>query len=132
MKPAKLLLPIFLLLAGCQSTPYAVIDGGRKVPTDNNNYEVRIKAIDGRQFFSNNIKKNIEPGPHLILLETTKKHRRRSETREAWFPLEAKPCTRYRVSPQYENSLSQSWEINLIETTKIPSCEVDEKKLTSK
>jgi len=128
MRSAKLLLPIFLVLAGCKSTPYAVIDGGRKVISDDNNYEVRIKVIDGKQIFSNNIKRNIEPGPHLILLETTKKHRGRSETREAWFPVEAKPCTKYRVSAQYENSLSQFWEVKLIETTEIPSCEIDENK----
>ncbi|BED90998.1 hypothetical protein PspMM1_34660 [Pseudoalteromonas sp. MM1] len=128
MKPAKLVLPILLTLVGCQSTPYAVIDGGRKVISDDNNYEVRIKAIDGKLLFSNNIRKNIKPGPHLIVLETTKKHRGRSETTEAYFPIEAKPCTKYRVSAQYKNSLSEEWEIKLIDTSKIPSCEVGENK----
>ncbi|XQF90384.1 hypothetical protein ACOBV8_01035 [Pseudoalteromonas espejiana] len=115
-------------MAGCKSTPYAVIDGGRKVISDDNNYEVRVKVIDGKQIFSNNTKINIKPGPHLILLETTKKHRGRSETREAWFPIEAKPCTNYRVTAQYENSLSEFWEVNLVETTEIPSCEIGENK----
>ena len=128
MKAVKLVLPILIVLAGCQSTPYAVIDGGRKIISDDNNYEVRIKAIDGKQLFSNNVKKNIKPGPHLIVLETTKKHRGRSETTEAYFPIEAKPCTKYRVSAQYKNSLSEEWEIKLIETTKIPSCKASESK----
>ncbi len=119
---------MLLILAGCQSTPYAVIDGGRKVTSDDNNYEVRIKTIDGKQLFSNNIRKNIEPGPHLVLLETTKKHRGRSKTTEAYFPIDAQPCTKYRVSAQYENSLSENWEIKLIETTEIPSCDVGNNK----
>lgn len=128
MKSIRLTLPMLLILAGCQSTPYAVIDGGRKVTSDDNNYEVRIKTIDGKQLFSNNIRKNIEPGPHLVLLETTKKHRGRSKTTEAYFPIDAQPCTKYRVSAQYENSLSENWEIKLIETTEIPSCDVGNNK----
>jgi len=128
MKPTKLILPMLLTLAGCQSTPYAVIDGGRKIITDDNNYEVRIKAIDGKQLFSNNIKNNIEPGPHLVVLETTKEHRGGSKATEAYFSIDAQPCTKYRVSAQYKNRLSEDWEIKLIETTKIPSCDVSENK----
>ena len=128
MKSVKFIFPLVLVLAGCQSTPYAVIDGGRKVASDDNNYEVRIKAIDGKQLFSNNTKKRVEPGPRLIVLETTKQHRGRSSTRDAYFPIDAKPCKKYRVSAQYKNALSEDWEIKLIETTDIPSCTVNEDK----
>lgn len=126
MKLFKLFTLSLLALSGCQSAPYAVIDGGNKVVTDPNSYDVKIKAIDGQMLFKNNIRKNIEPGQHIVVLETTKKHKGQSSTQDAFFVIDAKPCEKYRVSAQHGNMLSKNWEVKLIETTKIPSCVVDE------
>ncbi|VEE61582.1 Uncharacterised protein [Shewanella putrefaciens] len=45
MKPLYLL--SLLVLAGCKSTPYAIVDGSQSLVSDTNNYDIEIVAIDG-------------------------------------------------------------------------------------
>lgn len=123
MNKAKLALPLLFVMAGCTTAPYAVLDGGYKVPTDPHNYEVRIKAIDGQYLFSDNVRKNITPGEHVLVLETTKTYLGRVEKSEVVYPMVAQACTRYRLSAQHQSTMSNDWQVKLIEATDIPSCD---------
>ena len=120
----KLLLPL-LLLGGCASSPYAVIDGTQSQISDENNYDVTIVSIDGKMQFGKQ-KKNVKPGFHYINVLTTKKLRSKN-TEVQMFPVDAKECMRYEVSAQHKNGIADEWEVKLLREVPIPSCTPSEK-----
>ena len=111
----------FLALAGCQSTPYAIIDGGQSKISDADNYNVEIVAIDGT-FQSGKLTKNIKPGYHTVHLSTTGPLRSKKDTSTLVYPLLAKECIRYVVSAQHGPGNKDDWEIRVLDERPIPSC----------
>ncbi|MCL1103141.1 hypothetical protein [Shewanella saliphila] len=110
-----------LILAGCKSTPYAMIDGSQSKVSDADNYDVEIIAIDGA-FQSGKLTKNIKPGYHTVHLSTTGPLRSRKATSTLVYPLVAKECMRYVVSAQHGPSNKDAWEIRVLDERPIPTC----------
>ncbi|MGI2104224.1 hypothetical protein ACRN9A_03520 [Shewanella frigidimarina] len=110
-----------LILAGCQSTPYAMIDGSQSKISDADNYNVEIIAIDGA-FQSGKLTKNIKPGYHTVHLSTTGPLRSRKATSTLVYPLFAKECMRYVVTAQHGPGNKDDWEIKVLDERLIPAC----------
>lgn len=110
-----------LILAGCKSTPYAMIDGSQSKVSDANNYNVEIVAIDGA-FQSGKLTKNIKPGYHTIHLSTTGPLRSRKAMSTLVYPLVAKECMRYVVTAQHGPGNKDDWEIRVLDERLIPAC----------
>ncbi|MCL1097636.1 hypothetical protein [Shewanella gelidii] len=117
----KLFVVMVIFIGGCASTPYAVIDGSLSKASDPNNHDVSIVSIDGKMEFNKKSKKNVKPGFHYINLLTTKKLKRKSSSLKM-FPVEAKECTKYVVTAQHKNNLSDEWEVRVLREVPIPSC----------
>lgn len=109
------------VLAGCQSTPYAMIDGSQSKISDADNYNVEIIAIDGA-FQSGKLTKNIKPGYHTVHLSTTGPLRSKKASSTLVYPLLAKECMRYVVSAQHGPSNKDDWEIKVLDERLIPAC----------
>lgn len=108
-------------LAGCQSTPYAMIDGSQSKVSDADNYNVEIVAIDGA-FQTGKLTKNIKPGYHTVHLSTTGPLRSKKATSTLVYPLLAKECMRYVVSAQHGPGNKDDWEIRVLDERLIPAC----------
>lgn len=115
-----------LFLAGCKSTPYAIVDGSQNLASDTNNYDVEIVAIDG-SFESNIRQKNIKPGYHSVHVITTGPSRGKGSESKV-YPLVAQECMRYEISAQHRTSISSDWEIRVLNERPIPSCTPSEVK----
>lgn len=114
-----------LAIAGCASTPYAIIDGSQSQISDSDNYDVKILSIDGKLRPSKDFE-NIDPGFHFVNLVTTGPLKTKGSEYQL-FAFEAKECTRYLVTAQHKNSVSDDWEVKLLREVPIPSCTPSEK-----
>lgn len=121
----KILLVVTLLLGGCATGPYAIIDGTQSKVSDENNFDVTIISIDGKMNFGEK-RKNIKPGFHYINVLTTKNIRGKSKEVQM-FPVDAKECMRYEVSAQHKNGISDEWDVRLLREVPILSCTPSEK-----
>ena len=122
----KLIVVITLLLVtGCKSTTWSVIDGSKSKIGDNNNYDVLITSIDGKRFFDTLKYRKIEPGfRYLQLTSTNPKVSDKYVTKP--FAIMAKPCVKYFVTANQKNNNkneSDNWVVKVIGEEKIPSCE---------
>lgn len=111
-------------LAGCSSTPYSVIDVTHSQVSDPDNYDARILSIDGKMATYRGREK-IDPGFHYINLQTTKPLKSKVSDYHL-YALDAKPCTRYLLTAQHDNSVTDNWEVRLLREEKIEACDVGE------
>jgi len=107
-----LFLPIAFWLAGCAS--YSIIDGSEYTRTDPNSAPVLIRAVDD-DGFQNSSEARVEPGSHLVLLESARLVSPRDPIgrdpmHEFTLPLNTKPCKRYLVSAEHHGTLSKDWD----------------------
>lgn len=116
-----------LLVVGCASKPYSIIDGSKSKPNDPENFDVFFTGIDRKMYPDGFSYKKLEPGIHLLQVVTTKSG---SRNRSSYLPfmLEAKPCKRYILTAQHDNTLysdNYNWSVHLLRVESIPSCVAD-------
>ncbi|SES65609.1 hypothetical protein [Thalassotalea agarivorans] len=117
-------LVITALLSACASEPYAIIDGSKSNPADDQNVDVYITGIDGQRYFDDRKWDTLTPGHHDIQF-TSSKADKNGNYRYTSVPLVLKPCVRYSVSAQHASALrydNKEWKI-VIEEKPIKSCE---------
>jgi len=101
-----------MLLSGCATDPYSIIEGGRSSMTDRNSYDVIISGVDGKKYFKNEKMKYVDPGPHRVELTSTKLDRGGDVTYKTWY-FKAEPCKRYVVAARHSKNQQFSneyWE----------------------
>ncbi len=130
-KLSSIFIPV-ILLSGCATDPYSIIEGGRSSMTDRNSYDVIISGVDGKKYFKNEKTKYVDPGPHRVELTSTKLDRGGDVTYKSWY-FKAEPCKRYVVAAKHSKNQQFSnkhWEVDLVRVEPIPSCEriLDNKK----
>lgn len=126
MKLSNLVTILIVLLSGCKSAPYAIIDGSRSKPTDQYSHDVIISGIDGQKYFGNVKSERVKPGPHYIELTSTKQEGRGEVTYKPWY-FKAEPCKRYIVAAKHSEDKKFSnkyWSVELLRVEPILSCEL--------
>ena len=129
MKIASLALVLTILLSGCKTAPYAIIDGSQSKVTDQHSYDVIISGVDGKMYFGANKTKNVEPGSHYVRLTSTKQSRRGDVTYQPWY-FNAEACKRYIVAAKHSDNKKFSnkyWEVEVLRVEPILSCELPKK-----
>lgn len=120
------LIVAMLILLGCASGPYAILDGSSPNRADPDQYEVLILGVDGRLYPNGRREHRVDPGFHYMELATTKPDRRGGVTRMP-FAINAKACTRYYVAAVHERELdSRGWHAKTVKEAPIPGCVVTE------
>ena len=115
-----------ILLTGCSA--YSIIDGTEYVRTDPNSAPVVIRAVDN-QGYGNSSEVRIEPGPHLVILQSAKLINRRDPLsrdpmHELTLPIKTEACKRYLISAEHHGTLSYDWEPVFIRKEDIAGCSV--------
>ncbi|ACV25532.1 hypothetical protein [Kangiella koreensis] len=128
MKILSLLMTIAILLSGCATGPYAIIDGSQSKITAKNSYDVIITGINGKMYFNGQKIKNIDVGPHYVQLTSTKAGSRGDISYQSWY-FNAEPCKRYVVVANHDKDKQFSnnyWEVELLRVESIGGCKVSE------
>ncbi|WP_218311785.1 hypothetical protein [Alteromonas antoniana] len=130
MKTTIVLLGTMMLL-GCATSPYAIIDGTQSQVSDPDNYDVKILSVDGKRLPKEDIE-NVSPGFHYINLVTTKRLNTRAKDADyKMLAIDVKECTRYLVTAQHKNSVRDEWEPKVLREEPIKACTPGEKPETS-
>ncbi|MDX1443015.1 MAG: hypothetical protein R3270_04455 [Gammaproteobacteria bacterium] len=120
-----------ILLSGitaCASGPYGQLLGDDGTSADPYNHDVIIVGIDGRYYPTGLGRRTIDPGPHELLVRTTKPSRSGSGYDDRQFFLNVEPCTRYYLSAQHPKSATIStrdWEVRLLRSEPISECRTE-------
>jgi len=125
MKISILTFLILLILSGCASKPYAIIDGSRSKPGDQYTYDVLVGGVDGQLLMDTPTSWKVKPGTHLVQLISTKQGRRGDVTYQNW-SFKAEACKRYIVvarHPQGKNLSNRVWSVELVKVEPILYCE---------
>ena len=122
----KIILTIsIVLLFGCSSAPYALLDGERSLVVDPDNYDVYVVSVDDKLIFDKRRRLMLKPGSYRITLGSTRPQVSLGQPEYKEIILNAKPCMRYVLSAQHENNLSladPSWEILVLDERIIKEC----------
>lgn len=123
--PKLLSITSVLLLSACSNAPYSLFDGDHSLLNDIRNYDVYIVAIDDRLDHQKKRRMTLEPGPHRLILNSTKPRRSNGRHEYKIVDIDVQPCIRYVLSAQHENTLvlaDDDWVIRLLEERKITNC----------
>ncbi|WP_460241327.1 hypothetical protein [Aurantivibrio infirmus] len=120
-----LIVVMFFFTTACSTAPYALIDGGRSIKNDDNNFNVYIVSIDGKHNLPNRTRQVLEPGTYRLEFSSARPQvsRGRQELKE--LVLEAKACMKYVITAQHESNLSlvdPDWELMILEEREIEDC----------
>ena len=122
----QLILPILtILIVGCSSKPYAIIDGSQSKITDDNSHDIVITGVDGKMLFDGMKTRKIDPGFHYTQLTSVKSGRRGDVTYQPW-SLNAEPCKRYVIAAKHSKDKKFSnkyWDVELLRIEPILHCE---------
>lgn len=115
--------PIAFTLLGCATQgPYAEITGEKIGRADSFEEQVLVMGVDGKLDLSGSLTQTVDPGLRLVLMETTRTHRR-SKDSSVVVPLTAKPCLRYYFVARHESmSAVGPWQLVLKNVEPIPEC----------
>lgn len=98
------------LLGGCASYPAgtSLVDGNRYHLANMHTYATRVTKVDGVDTLVNQNPVPIEPGQHVLTLETRPVSGFRIPV-ERTLALEVAPCQRYYIVAERDNRLAQDW-----------------------
>lgn len=134
-----------LLLPMLATAPYALIDT-REIPkADIKQFQVYIRAIDGKAYWDGPEEMKVSPGVHWIVMtrEKSPKSKTRKDGEQSLYIM-AKPCTRYYVAGGGEGDaivnpdpkFNQSWRVQVRKVEPILDCktkeQLDQEKLDKK
>lgn len=122
-----------LVMPMLAAAPYAVIETRDIVKTDPNNFQITVRAVDGKAYWGVRQDMKLTPDVHWVVMtaEYSEKNISRRNFEKSLY-LAAKPCMRYLVSGQVENSLSADWTIKILGEEKILSCKTKEEQQQEK
>jgi hypothetical protein len=126
MKRKLSLVIMAIVLSGCTSKPYAIIDGSKSKRADQYSSDVVITGIDGQMIFDGRKIRNLEPGSHYVQLTSVKTDRQGRESYRPW-AFNAEACKRYVVAAKHDPKKkfsSRYWEVELLRVEPIKGCEV--------
>ena len=98
------------LLAGCASIPEnaSYLYGDRYYRANIHTFPTLISAVDGRSTMPHSVPVPVDPGEHVITLDTAPTAGFRiGEPRE--LRLKVEPCKRYYIVAERDNRLLQNW-----------------------
>jgi len=104
------LLALALAFAGCASIPEnaSYLYGDRYYRANIHTFPTLISAVDGRSTMPHSVPVPVDPGEHVITLDTAPTAGFRiGEPRE--LRLKVEPCKRYYIVAERDNRLLQNW-----------------------
>lgn len=116
-----------MILPMLAAAPYALIETRDIDQTDTNNFQVSVRAVDGKGYFGPRHDMKLEPGFHFIEMTaeySSKKIARVNHDKSLY--LNAKPCTKYFVTGQVKSDLDKNWVIRVLGNERILSCKTKE------
>ncbi len=118
----KLCLIALLLLPGCATAPWAVVDGDSASTADELHHDVTIFAIDGQSYPDGRTHQKLAPGFHQVQVKTTKAGTQ-GDARYRSLVLITEPCVRYDVVAQYKRRADiKNWTAVINARTPISDC----------
>jgi len=124
---------LIVILGGCASGPYAIIDGSKSKRADQYSSDVVITGIDGQMIFDGRKVRNVEPGSHYVQLTSVRTDRQGRESYRPW-AFNAEACKRYVVAAKHDPNKkfsSRYWEVELLRVEDIEGCVVEPKQETA-
>jgi len=119
------------------AAPYALIETRDIDQTDTDNFQVSVRAVDGKAYFGPRYDMKMEPGAHFIQMTSeysSKKIAQANHDKSLY--LNMKPCTRYIVTGQVKSDLDRDWAIRVLGSERILACktkeEIEQEKLDKK
>lgn len=126
-----------MILPMLAAAPYALIETRDVDQTDSNNFQVSVRAVDGKGYFGPRYDMKMEPGAHFIQMTSeysSKKIARANHDKSLY--LNMKPCMRYIVTGQVKTDLDRDWTIRVLGSERILACktkeEIEQEKLDKK
>lgn len=124
LRTASITLTAFTLFGCATQGPYAEITGEKIGRADSFEEQVLVMGVDGKLDLTGSLTQTVEPGFRLVLMDTTRTHRRSKDT-SVVMPLTAKPCLRYYFVARHESmSAVGPWQLVLKNVEPIPECVV--------
>ncbi|RVT50468.1 hypothetical protein [Rubrivivax albus] len=118
------LLPLAIALgvtACATNAPYVEVSGYKTARADGHEEEIIIRGVDGKLDFDGLREVTIEPGAHVLLLDTARN--RRAVDPAVLVPLNAKACLRYSFVARHETMTGlRPWQVVLKDVQPIPEC----------
>ena len=118
---------VLLLLPMLAAAPYAIIETREIKKTDTNNFQVLVRAVDGKAYWDGRDEMKITPGFHFIEMTAEKagmKVTKKNHDKSLY--LNAMPCFRYFVSGQVKNALDSDWTVHVLGNERILACKTKE------
>lgn len=126
-----------LIMPMLAAAPYALIETRDIDKTDSNNFQVSVRAVDGKGYFGKRDEMKLELGFHFIEMSaeySSKKIAKKNFDKSLY--LAAKPCFRYIVTGQVKSDLDKDWTVRVLGRERILSCktkeEIEQEKLEKK
>ncbi len=116
-----------VVVTGCASGPYAIIDGSRPSLSKNSNaHQVIISGVNGKIHFDNRRWRKVEPGFNMFRVSSAKGRNTNGTEISRNFLITAQPCMRYYIAAEHEPELdSKNWEIKILKEEPIGECVIE-------
>lgn len=115
------MLGIILMVSACSIKPYSIIDGSQINRADTDQYQVIILSINEKLYPDGRKTKQIQPGPILVKVATTKQGFGKL-TPYQYLTIDARPCVRYLLAAQHEGVSNRNWQAKIIAEEEISYC----------
>jgi len=118
---------MLILLPILATAPYAMIETREIEKTDANNFQVRLRAVDGKAYWDGRDEMKITPGFHFVEMTAEKSGMKvAKKNHDKSLYLKAKPCFRYFVSGQVNSALDRDWTVRVLGNERILACKTKE------
>jgi len=106
----------------------AVLDTHYSLNSDQNNYPLIIKAVNGKRQLTGTQKRYFSPGSYTVTLQTTKPTLGTRQPSMKSFTFDPVACTKYTFTAQHDSRLNDDWNLRIIKATQIPGCNTEDNK----